>query len=354
MAAKTTPTLPVTANRLCVQGAIPLLSVEGKVSDCGELLGHAWRDALVLQAQKKKQDSKPWWQEKHYQPLIDRYAPHLPDLYQGMAKGAGVLDRVIGSRGFSDTGGCTSMALHPSVTLDKHPIAAQSKDVPSRRWYQFVVLRAKFTDSPKSMLTLTYPGWIFGHGFVRSGCTIYRNMLFADNSSTRGRMTYGAWGTIALHCHAVQEVKEMTLRYGGVSESFHVAVADESGGILGLENAQGHLGWLKACNGIYTHANAVTTPSLKRYEHDNIENYLDDSDARERSLYNRLSADHGRLTAQLVYAAMMSHDKFPNSVCRHQHLDALTAGIVISEPTAGLIHVTRGNPCMNWPTTYSL
>ena len=74
---------------------------------------------------------------------------------------------------------------------------------------------------------------------------------------------------------------------------------------------------------------------------------------REARVRARLEPDNGRLTAQLAYCAMTDHVGFPQSVCRHE-AKAQTTSFVAAEPTRGLLHVCRGQPCRNWPRTYRL
>jgi hypothetical protein len=70
-----------------------------------------------------------------------------------------------------------------------------------------------------------------------------------------------------------------------------------------------------------------------------------------------LEAERGRLTAQRAMMCLADHSHYPWGLCRHP-ADAepgfRTTAAVVVEPTRGLLHVTRGNPCSNWPTTYAL
>jgi hypothetical protein len=50
------------------------------------------------------------------------------------------------------------------------------------------------------------------------------------------------------------------------------------------------------------------------------------------------------------------HSHYPLGICRHidgVDIGCTTAAVVV-EPTRGLLHVTRSNPCANWPVTYTL
>lgn len=333
------------------EGFVPLLDVEGNSRDAGVMLGYLWADALRLHADHWAADRRPWWQDKRFDRLISRYAPHLPELYRGMAKGAGVpAEKVSDAAPPQGRGACTSFALQPAATLDRQPISGQTKDTGSARWFQYQVLRLKLSDAP-SALTLTYPGLLFGHGFVAGGCSIFRNSMYAGEA--QGLLPYFVWGILALHCPTVEEVVELTKRYG-VKNGGHCTAADARGGIVGIEWGQGGVAALKPKRGIYVHANAVVSGAkLGRHEKGwpfGRENSLH----RETRLRARLEADRGRLTAQLAYMGLCDHVGYPRSVCRHQSLDELTTAAVVVEPTRGLLHVSRGAPCQNWPKTYCL
>ena len=93
---------------------------------------------------------------------------------------------------------------------------------------------------------------------------------------------------------------------------------------------------------------------MRRFETEDEGLPVSDSLHRGQQLRERLEADQGRLTPQLAYAALCDHSNFPTGICRHQGQDAWTASAVIVEPVKGLLHVTRGAPCQNWPRTYAL
>lgn len=141
----------------------------------------------------------------------------------------------------------------------------------------------------------------------------------------------------------------------GVREVFHVVVADEHGGIVGIEGGLGGIAYLRPQEGIYAHGNAVMADGpLRETEKDRGLFKRADSVHRAERLMEHFRADRGRLTAQLAYGALCDHDGYPVSVCRHQSEEAQTGSAVIAEPTRGLLHVTRGAPCRNWPQTFSL
>ena len=340
---------PVTG-RLIPDGPMPMLSCEGSAYECGVQLGGAWLEVLQFDASKMT-SKKAWWKDRRYAKLISKFAPHLPDLYRGMAAGAGLDEDMVSDRASEDTGGCTSFAIAPEATLDGQPISGQSKDVSCKRGMQLLVLRLKVKDGPSS-LTMTYPGWLFGHGFVTGGTSIFRNSLYVE--SPRSGMPYNIWGILALHCPTVEAVVKMT-RDNPPATCSHTTIADENGGIAGIELGRDAMCVLKPQEGVYAHANCIMhDKKLMAQEKENKTFTRADSLHRTHRMYDQLLPESGRLTPQLAYRAMCDHDGFPVCIRRHEALRAITAAVVIAEPTRGLLHVTRTMPCQSWPRTYSL
>lgn len=335
--------------RITPEGGVPFIDIEGTAAACGVRLGYAWAEALRYEATRMPDGARPWWKLKRFGALIDRFAPHLPTLFRGMAEGAGLPeDKVSTQTPVEPRGHCTSFAVQPAATLDGGPLAGQTKDTGGSRVFQYRVLRLKMSDAP-SALTLTYPGWLFGHGFVEGGCAIFRNSLYAGEMD--GALPYDVWGLLALHCRSVDEVVEMTRQYG-IAGRAHTTVLDAQGGVVGLEMGRGGLGVLKPKKGIYTHGNHVASPQrLRRFEEYGSRERACSLHRQDR-LREQLEADRGRLTAQLAWRALSDHTEYPMSICRHA--DNNTTSAVVAEPARGRLHVARGCPCQNWPKTYQL
>lgn len=341
---------------------IPELRISGSSLEAGQQLGAVWKEPLRTEA-AVHEEGTPWWRHAPYRSLMERYAPHLPDLYRGMAMGAGLSEDQVAARVSESTGdsgsardgtgpsGCTSFAVAGKATRDGKPIAGQTKDISRARGRHFVVLALRLEDSPHSALTLTYPGWLYGHGYVAGGCALFRNSLYVEPPDTG--MPPVVWGLLALHCPSVEDVMRMT-RDHGVNSAMHVTVVDESGGIMGIEHGKAGTVFLEPDEGIYAHANAVVeNPALRATESDHTYFHREDSVLRRRVLRETLSKQSGRLTAPLCYASLMDHTGYPTSICRHQSESAMTCAVVIAEPANRQLHVARGPVCMHWPRVHA-
>jgi len=216
------------------------------------------------------------------------------------------------------------------------------------------VLRVKIAYGP-GYLTVTYPGEFFGHGFASPGTSVFRNSLFVTTTGTGGELPYDAFGLLALFSKSVDEVAEVAQRHG-VRTVGHVSVSEASGRTVGFELCQGRVELINGRNGLYAHSNHTVSPALRALvtEKDTEAERDSASQHRERRLYELMEQERGRLTPQIMLRCLADHAGYPLSICRHHSRRSHTTAAIVVEPSRGLLHVTRGNPCQNWPTTYTL
>lgn len=345
-------------NRFSPEGAIPLICCEGTAFECGEQLGVAWQAALRENAARARGRWTPWWWKGRGGPagdLVEKVAPHLVDLFRGMAKAARVEEALCGYAPIAaPLEECTSFGICRDLTVDGHGISGQTKDTGRDRTFLYQVLRLKMKDAP-GYLTLTYPGELFGHGFTETGMSVFRNSLYASPAEQSGELPYDAFGLLTLFSHSIEEAAEIGRRYG-VRIVGHICVSEASGRTVGFEMAYGPIEVVEGREGIYVHANHVVSPRLAPLvtEKDRQAACLGASEHREKRLYELLESERGRLTPQILLHHLADHANYPASICHHRSRESHTTAAVVAEPTRGLLHVTRGNPCQNWPTTYRL
>jgi len=332
-------------------GGMPLLDLEGNVADCGYELGRIWREALRNQCgQVVNLPESPWWQRAPVKQLVSRFAPHLPVLFEAMAKGAEMpVEQLVPLGPASD--GCTTFAIAAEQTAGGIPLSGQTKDTPLDRKARFLVLRLRFNDAP-ALLTLTYPGWLFGHGFAEGGCALWRNSL---NTTVRpSGLPLPVWGLVATHCPRVEDVAALT-RDHGIDTSCHTTVADMQGGIVGIECTDGGVDVLRPENGIYVHANAVRGSEALRATEVDLDTFSRaDSVFREHRFRELVEHQHRKVTPHGLMEVLSDHQNHPCGICRHQSELAETTAAVVAEPTRGILHIVRGNPCSNRPISIRL
>lgn len=321
---------------------IKLVSVAGTSRECGRALGEVWRKAI--RSVSSDQTGRPqWWREKAFAKVVERHVPHLPELYEGLAEGAKVPPRKLVIPTPSDLfAGCTSFAVAASHTVDGRLLCGQTKDTPLSRLASYQVLKMKPTDAP-ALLTLTYPGMLFGHGFINGGCSVFRNSLHA-REPRRGKLPYQVWGLLALYCRRVADVVSLLERHG-VREPFHCTVCDSEDEICGIENGRGGSVLLHPRQGIYVHANHVESKSGIQIDTSARPVFLASSKARSKILRPALVRHGTKLTPRLTMASLASHEGFPKSVCNHESEQFCTSAAIVAEPASGRLWVTAGPPC---------
>jgi hypothetical protein len=135
-----------------------------------------------------------------------------------------------------------------------------------------------------------------------------------------------------------------------------MTVADPTGRGVGLELCQGEVEVIEGRAGLYAHGNHTVSAKLKHRvtDKDRDEERGGASAHRQSRLYELMEQNRGRLTPQLMFQNLSDHANFPLSICSHRSEEYHTSAAVVVEPSRGLLHVTRGAPCQNWPTTYRL
>ena len=351
MTADTTSRSELAIPRLVPPGTIPMVAVEGTAYECG-------RDyaAIVMReypGYRTYLDMAYHWTTlpDEMDRLFQSRAPYVLDLYRGITEVAGPPQ---GTRKEEDRSDCTSFGVSGSVTLDGQPISGQSKDTPYKSAYLYIVLRMCIKGAP-TLLTLAYPGEVLGYGLWSTGMSIFRNSLHSKGGAEKG-LSMVQWGLLTLAGQSVHEGVKLARKYG-IADAGNCLISDPHGESLSVEFNVGGVGVVPAEEGIATHANhpeAVETAPYEDYPH-----ALERENSRYRmhGLWDLLNAERGRLTPQKALMLMADHTHYPLGICRHM-VDSNryvgTSSVVIAEPTKGKLHVVRGNPCCNWPLTYTV
>ena len=205
------------------------------------------------------------------------------------------------------------------------------------------------------MLVLAYPGEILGYGFWSTGMSIFRNNLFCHSAEMTG-LPMEQWGLLALAGDSVDEAVELAIRHG-ISTMGNFLISDRSGKSVSIESNPAGLAIIPMRDGVLAHSNHPMGPNTSPLMHHPLPLKLEDSCHRASRLWELLDRERGRLTAQRAMMCLADHAHYPWGLCRHPvdaDPDFRTTAAVVAEPTRGLLHVTRGNPCENWPTTYTL
>lgn len=337
--------------RAIPEGTIPLISVEGPAREC-------WRHYAEIVTEKypefrKYLDMVLEWQTlaPEVKRMFERRAPHVLDIYAGMADKMGRAGRAVTAPAEC---GCTSFGVSGALTLDGQPLSGQTKDTDVSSASLYIVLRMRITGAP-GVLVLAYPGEVLGYGLWSTGMSIFRNSLHSRDGSEKG-LTMVQWGLLALAGKSVHEAAELAEKHG-IAGSGNCLISDAQGESVSVEFNAGGVSVVRAEGGIATHANHPEGKETTPYEEYPDEVERKNSRYRAHTLRQLLDADRGRLTPQKAMMCLADHSRYPRGICRHiigEDRDRCTTAAVIAEPTRGRLHVVRGPACSSWPVTYEL
>ena len=339
------------------EGTVPLIAVEGTAYDCGRWYAETVRERYP--GFRKYLDGQPWWQDmsSEVRRLYERDAPHIIDLFRGLREGAGAPESTASAAPVPIQEGCTSFGVSGSITLDGHPMSGQNKDPDISSAAMYIVLRMRIKDSP-TILTLAYPGEVLGYGLWSTGMSVFRNSLYSRSGAEKG-ISSTEWVYLALAGTSVHDAVDLARRFG-LQGNGNYLMSDPQGESLSVEFNAGGVNTIPARDGIATHGNHAEGPDthpFEAYGDNEGPSERENSRYRMHGLWQLLNAERGRLTPQRALMALADHTYYPQGICRHW-VDGKpqmeTTGSVIAEPTQGALHVVRGQPCCNWPTTYTI
>jgi hypothetical protein len=185
--------------------------------------------------------------------------------------------------------------------------------------------------------------------------SIFRNSLYSKQGAEKG-LKMVQWGLLTLAGKSVHEGVELARKFGIVG-SGSLLISDAGGESLSVEYNAGGVSIVPAKDGIATHANHPEGKETTLFEQYPDEIEKENSRYRMHGLWQLLNAERGRLTPQKALMMLADHTHYPRGICRHITGDISNGGTtaaVVAEPTRGKLHVVRGNPCCNWPVTYTL
>lgn len=345
--------------RMVPEGRVPLAAFEGTAYECGQQFAEYTLEHYP--GYRRRLDQACLWESQMTptaRKLIDKHAPHIPEVIRGLVETCGPPEASVGAEG---VWGCTSFGLSGQVTLDSHPISGGTRDVHKDKAFIHIVLRMRIKDAP-TILVHTYPGDILGlDGFWSTGTSIFSNSLYSCQEATGG-LTSAQWAFVALAGRSAEAAAELASAHG-IRNSGNCLVSDADGKSVSVEFNAGGVGLVWAKGGIATHANHPEGAQTAPFEIEDLSGEemvcddLEDSRVRMHGLWSQFYAERGRLTAQKVMQILADHTHYPKGVCSHIHNDDPdrgTTAAIVAEPTRGLLHATRGNPCCNWPTTFEM
>ena len=384
----------------------PLIDLAGTAYECGRRYGRI----VVERYPGYRRYLDMAWEWTSLSPdvrrLVESRAPYLIDLYRGLNESAGPPAQQVGrarpaanSRanaqekdggqcppyGMNEPAahGCTSFGVSGAWTASGGPLAGQNKDTVAESLRLYIILRIRIAGGP-TILVLAYPGEVLGYGLWSTGMSLFRNSLYSLSDAAEG-LTFVQWGLLALASGSVPEASDLAQRHG-IAGSGNVLLTDAAGRTAAVEFNAGGVSVVPGRDGICVHANHPEGPLTSPLEH--YPNAVEREHSRYRAARLRtllesgchasprcpaekhvpqrardmLLADNARsmapggLAPAAVFAALADHGEHGRGLCRHaeEGVEEITTASLVAEPSRGLLHAVRGQPCKNTPATYTL
>ncbi|MFF9373517.1 C45 family autoproteolytic acyltransferase/hydrolase [Streptomyces griseoluteus] len=249
----------------------PLIVVEGDHLAMGEQLGARTADLIArsletytarFRDQAGLDDSTiDGWGHRYYT-LAQEYDPGIAAMLEGMATGSGqslariaalnARTELLYGTGYRDEG-CTSLAVLPSHTRDRHTLLAQNWD-----WHpeqaDVTFLLATRDPSGFSVLSLTEAGMLAKSGLNSAGLGVCANLLVSDRDTGGEGIPYHFLLRGALNAKTMSKAHQRLLPVRRIS-SGNVLLADAGGEAVDFELAPDVFGTLVPENGLLAHAN---------------------------------------------------------------------------------------------------
>jgi predicted choloylglycine hydrolase len=310
----------------------------------------------MIRARPKLPDEQFRRRVAQFQPMFERYCPHLLEEMRGLAEGAGVAleDAMACSirgelAGAPTAEGCTAYAIGRSGAAGREVIAGQNADMGSQMMPLAYVLHLQPRDKPQ-VLIWTFGGMLGYHGMNSAGVAHFSNALSGGPRNQFGMPEY-VYERLMLECSSTDQVIEV-LRKLPIASNENFVICDRHGNIADAEATTAGPEVLHDQGaGYLAHTNHFL---CERYgSAENLKLSLADSAPRQTRINALIQSRYGSIGVDDIKSFLSDHSGYPTSICRHGG-GMQTVVSMISEPAARRMHVALGNPCQHGYTTYSM
>jgi isopenicillin-N N-acyltransferase-like protein len=357
----------------------PVLDVRGSPRELGRQIGEARRDhireltGIVLERANRSRTSPVSPASAaaiaaSVFPLVEAYSPDSAAEVRGTAEGAGVTPEqvmLLNARNMlspaddaaaaTSAGGCTSVMVSAKASATRAPIAGQNWDNdPAMSPYSVVLIRRPL-GKPANM-TWTQPGLIAYIGMNSSGLGVLMNAL---NGPSRSAGV--PWYFIV---RALLEQHDLAGAVAAAERAPRAITANAAmvtpGGAVDIEVTPASVRVINEDNrGTLVHTNHCVHPQLTAFNQRYADRIFGQSVERKARAESILAGQGGAAGVETLKGILADHDGYPTSICRHPNADPLSGWqrsvvSIILEPSAGRMHVSRGNPCEAPFETYNL
>jgi len=290
----------------------------------------------------------------HFQPLFNRFCPHLLDEIRGLAEGAGVdfaealATNLRGALDQATDGGCTAFVVSGRGTSDGGILIGQNCDMPPALINFSYVLHLKPKDKPEALIW-TFGGMTGYHGINSHGVGHFANDLGGGPKPRHG-MPHYPLKRLILECASLDEI-ETVLGRVPVCVNGNYVLCDGHGRILDVETTtEGPHSITDNGEGFIAHSNHFICP-----EHATSGNFklsAADSFPRLVRMNQLIESRFGRLRVDDFKSFLRDRHGGPTGICRFAQTDdpkadwttsGMTVASIIAEPHQRRLHVAVGN-----------
>lgn len=344
---------------------LPVIEVSGDRREVGRQHGEAARaqilTSIAFYQQSFKRASGLTWDEileqaPRWTPIVEQFLPGIGEELRGIAEGAGVRYEevlALNARGElshgnpfaeseEDPEGCSSYAILPEASGDRHVYAGQNWDWLARTGGTVILLKIAQPGKP-TVFMQTEAGQIGRHGANSAGIALNANGL----GSRFGR---GVAIPQPFIRRRILESADMQSALKAVFDSTqsvctNLVITHREGFTIDLETTPGRHGWMYATDGILVHTNhfiAFVPEQIAATYRPFSVNSLWRLDRLKCGLEAvRVARGTGEVF-QAIVAALQDHFGYPNSLCKHD--DArLGAGDRYQTIASSIVDLTSGD-----------
>lgn len=343
---------------MAVAQRYPELEVKGTAFEMGCQIGEGLReqirgfDAIAIERVNKTVTSS---REKALAvaaaclPFVEEYSPAMLEELRGMTQGSGLtleelmMLQIRNQLSAKSDAACTSFSIAPRRSVERTLIGQNWDNDPALD--PFTVVLTRRPDDEPAHMTITQAGLIAYMGVSDAGIGICLNSLPAPSRSV-GVPHYftvrGIFQARALDA-AVDAVRRA---HRAIPANIMLATPQ---GPADLEVTIDAVHVLRDDDsGVVTHTNHCVHPALLSINNQFPE--LAQSGSRKIRVDELLENSDELLSLEHMKLVLQDHDNHPGSICRHTSDDATTGFwcsvfSIIIEVEAGIMHISRGNPC---------
>jgi isopenicillin-N N-acyltransferase-like protein len=348
----------------------PLFEARGTQRELGRQHGEQCRDRLhafldYLASLLKLSRAQLQARALRFLPLFDTHCPHLVEEVRGLAEGAGVsfadalAVQIRGELGPVGDEACTTFVASARAAAAGQILIGQNSDVEPELEDLAYVLRLEPVGKP-AVLMWTFGGQIGYHGMNEAGVAHFANSL-GGGPAWRFALPHYPVKRMMLEQRTVGGVLDL-LRRVPVCSSGNYVLCDGPGQIVDIElTPEGFVTLTGDEDGCIVHTNHFVGAAHACPSNDAAS--VPDSFPRLQRMRTLVAGRRGQLTLEDLKRFLADHSGHPLSICRHPHdgpdhpsvsARGRTTASLIAEPARRLLHVTRGNPCVNAYATYRL